>query len=169
VTGGSDGCAKSSNTHYVPNYEETIGNYANGQNGVGDTLAAIDSILKQLQDAGIKAIISPHDGNKLPDKDGKCYNGCDVYGTTYTAAQFYSSGTAKAQYDARLQSILEYKSPNFGGKQWKDLSEVILAFDIQNEPLIAAADKAAANDPDDWLCGRAGNMKKILGNSVSTP
>ena len=46
------------------------------------------------------------------------------------------------------------------------MSEVILAFDLQNEPMIASPGKAASNDPDDWLCGRAGNMKKILGASV---
>jgi mannan endo-1,4-beta-mannosidase len=65
-----------------------------------------------------------------------------------------------------LKSILEYESPSFN-KQWKDMSEVILAFDIQNEPMIASPGKLADNDPDDWLCGRAGNMKTILGSSVS--
>jgi mannan endo-1,4-beta-mannosidase len=46
------------------------------------------------------------------------------------------------------------------------LSEVILAFDIQNEPMIASPGKLVDNDPDDWLCGRAGNMKAILGSST---
>jgi hypothetical protein len=97
------------------------------------------------------------------------YNGIDIYGSTYKSSDnFYSSTTAKAQYDARLKSILEYESPSFG-KQWKDLSEVILAFDIQNEPMIASPGKLADNDPDDWLCGRAGNMKAVLGDSVCLP
>ncbi|KAH7370824.1 glycoside hydrolase superfamily [Rhexocercosporidium sp. MPI-PUGE-AT-0058] len=163
VTGGSDGCAKSSNTHSVPVYETTIGQYNTG------TLDALDSVLSQLHAAGIKAIISPHDANLLPPAGTNTgYNGIDVYGSTYKSSDaFYSSTTAKQQYDNRLASILNYRSPAFG-KAWKDLSEVILAFDIQNEPMIASPGKASSNDPDDWLCGRAGNMKKLIGSSGVT-
>lgn len=64
-----------------------------------------------------------------------------------------------------MASILNYKTKAFG-KAWKDLSEVIFAFDIQNEPMIASPGKAANNDPDDWLCGRTGNKKKLIGSSV---
>ncbi|KAH7413382.1 glycoside hydrolase superfamily [Cadophora sp. MPI-SDFR-AT-0126] len=161
VRGASDGCAKSSNTHSVPTYEETIGQYNNG------TLDALDSVLSQLHAAGIKAIISPHDANLLPPSGQDTgYNGIDIYGSTYGSSDsIYCSNTAKQQYDNRLASILSYQSPAFG-KSWKDLSEVILAFDIQNEPMIASPGKASSNDPDDWLCGRAGNMKKILGSSA---
>lgn len=161
ITGGSDGCAKSSNTHSVPTYETTIGQYNNG------TLDALDSVLSQLHAAGIKAIISPHDANLLPPAGSSTgYNGIDVYGSAYGPSNsFYSSATAKQQYDNCLASILYYRSPAFG-KQWKDLSEAILAFDIQNEPMIASPGKLQNNNPDDWICGRAGNMKNILGSSA---
>ncbi|CAG8955814.1 hypothetical protein HYFRA_00011683 [Hymenoscyphus fraxineus] len=161
VTGTSDGCAKSSKTFNVPQYETTIGTY------VPATLDALDKVLKQLHDAGIKAIISPHDANLLPPAGAdKGYNGIDIYGSTYKSSDnFYSSVTAKGQYDNRLASILDYKSKAFGGKAWKDLSEVILAFDIQNEPMIASKEKLQNNDPDDWICGRAGNMRKVMANS----
>ncbi|TVY20786.1 Mannan endo-1,4-beta-mannosidase 1 [Lachnellula arida] len=161
VTGVDDGCTKSSSTHSVPAYESTIGDYQTS------TLAALDSVLSQLHTAGIKAIISPHDANLLPPAGSSTgYNGIDIYGQTYGSSDaFYSSVDAKAQYDARLASILNYQSPAFG-KAWKDLSEVIMAFDLQNEPMVASDDKLGSNDPDDWLCGRAGNMKKILGSSA---
>lgn len=164
MTGGSDGCAKSSSTHSVPVYESTFGDYQT------NTLAALDSVLSQLHAVGIKAIISPHDANLLPPAGSSTgYNGIDIYGKTYGSSDtFYSSADAKAKYDARLASILNYKSPAFG-KAWKDLSEVIMAFDLQNEPMIASKDKLASNDPDDWLCGRASNIKTILGSSVCTP
>jgi mannan endo-1,4-beta-mannosidase len=76
------------------------------------------------------AIISTHDANLLPPSGTNTgYNGIDIYGSTYKSSDaFYSSATAKAQYDARLASILNYQSPAFG-KAWKDLSEVILAFE----------------------------------------
>jgi mannan endo-1,4-beta-mannosidase len=32
--------------------------------------------------------------------------------------------------------------------------------------MIASPGKLAVNDPGDWLCGRAGNMKAILGSSA---
>ena len=114
----------------------------------------------------MKAIISPHDGNLLPPAGSSTgYNGCDVYCKKYGSSDtFYSSTAAKADYDNRIAHILNFKSPNFG-KAWSQLSEVIMAFDIQNEPLIASPGKLQANDPDDWLCGRAGNMKKIINGS----
>lgn len=31
--------------------------------------------------------------------------------------------------------------------------------------MITNVDKLKANDPDDWLCGRATEMRKVLGNS----
>lgn len=43
---------------------------------------------------------------------------------------------------------------------------MILAFDVQNEPMIASSEKLKNNDPDDWVCGRATSMRKVLGNSV---
>lgn len=161
VTGAKDGCTKSSSTQSVPDYESSFGSYQTG------TLDALDSVLSQLHTVGIKAIISPHDANLLPPSGSNTgYNGIDIYGSTYKSSDaFYSSSEAKQRYDARLASILNYDSKAFG-KKWKDMSEVILAFDIQNEPMIASKDKAVANDPDDWICGRAGNMKKILGSSV---
>ncbi|CAN9123364.1 unnamed protein product [Alternaria alternata] len=90
---------------------------------------------------------------------------CDAYCQKYTdASTFYSSTEAKADYDKRLEKILNYQSPNFG-EAWKSLNQVIMAFDLQNEPLIKQLDKLNNNDPDDWLCGRAGVMRNALGSS----
>lgn len=77
----------------VPDLEpNSIGSY-------DDTvLGALDKVLEKLVAKGIKAIISPHDGNAFG------YNSCDVYGKAYGCAQsdsaadgFYSSTTAKQQ------------------------------------------------------------------------
>ena len=69
-----------------------------------------------------------------------------------------------SRYDARMAHVLNYKSPS-SGNAWSQWSEAILAFDIQNEPFQQAEDQASDNDPNDWLCGRAGNMKPIINNS----
>lgn len=47
----------------------------------------------------------------------------------------------------------------------KDLHEVILAFDLQNEPLIASPYLLSANDPSSWLCNRAKTLRSVLGSS----
>lgn len=46
------------------------------------------------------------------------------------------------------------------------MSDTILAFDIENEPMIASPDILAANDPGNWLCGRATAMRSVLGSSA---
>jgi len=127
-------------------------------------------VLSQLLAAGIKAIISPHDANLLPPSgQSSGYNGIDTYGSAYKSSDnFYSNVNAKQRYDNRLASILNYKSPT-SGKAWKDLSEVIVAFDIQNETMIDSPGKLQNIDLDDWICGRVGNMKKILGSFVKAP
>jgi len=40
-----------------------------------------------------------------------------------------------------------------------------MAFDIQNEPMIASKDLLRANDPTNWLCERACKMQELIGNS----
>ena len=139
---------------YVPDLESPVGTF-------DDTvLRKLDPILAQLASYGMKAIISPHDAGQL-----KGANGCDAYCTKYGSSDnFYASTSAKSDYDRRLAHILNFVSPS-SGKRWADWWEAIAAFDIQNEPLIGSTGKLAANDPDDWLCGRAGNMKKTIAGS----
>lgn len=149
------GCLKGSTIpRAIPPLETVIGTYNT------TVLAALDDTLKLLYDHGVKAIISPHNANSLTGDVA-----CDAYCQKYTnASNFYSSPEAKADYDNRLEAILNYESPNFG-QAWKDLDQVIMAFDLQNEPLIKQLDKLNSNDPDDWLCGRAGALRNVLGSS----
>jgi mannan endo-1,4-beta-mannosidase len=138
----------------IPPLEPTIGIFD------FTVLDALDDTLKLLHDDGIKAIISPHNANSLTGDVA-----CDAYCQKYTdASTIYSSPEAKADYDKRLEAILNYQTPNFG-LPWKNLDEVIMAFDLQNEPLIKQIDKLNANDPDDWLCSRAGVLRNALGSS----
>jgi mannan endo-1,4-beta-mannosidase len=150
------GCVKGSNVvTSVQDFETTIGQYN------WDSLAKIDKVLAQLAAKGMKAIISPHDGNVIHngDVDG---NGCDIYCTTY-GTSFYGNSNAQTQYDARIKAILTYKSPS-SGLQWGNWSQAILAFDLQNEPFQFTFD-GANNDPSNWLCNRATNFKKYITDS----
>ena len=154
VTGLPSQCIKGSLVTSVPSLETTIGTF-------DDTvLHALDPILSQLASYGMKAIISPHDAGVLGGA-----NGCDAYCNKYGSSDnFYSSTSAKADYDRRLAHILNFVSPS-SGKRWADWWQAVAAFDIQNEPLIGSVGKLQANDPDDWICGRAGNMKTLIAGS----
>ncbi|MCJ1387736.1 hypothetical protein MMC18_000579 [Xylographa bjoerkii] len=161
VTGAYAGCTKGSTTVAIPDLEpNTVGTFNDA------VLIALDNTLKIVHANGMKAIISPHDGNLLPPSGSSTgYNGCDVYCKKYGSSDtFYTSTEAKSDYDTRMAHILNYQSPNFG-QAWSQLSEVILGFDLQNEPMIASVDLLENNDASDWLCGRAGNMKKIISTS----
>lgn len=150
------GCVKGSNVvTNVQDFETTIGQYN------WDSLAKIDIVLAQLAAKGMKAIISPHDGNVIHNGDVQG-NGCDIYCNTY-GTSFYGNSNAQTQYDARIKAILTYKSPS-SGLQWGNWSEAILAFDLQNEPFQFTSD-GANNDPSNWLCNRATNFKKYITDS----
>ncbi|KAI1666137.1 Cellulase [Pyrenophora tritici-repentis] len=158
VTNVEAGCLKGSQIPTtIPPFESTIGTYDS------TVLSALDTTLSLLHASNMKAIISPHNANSLSGS-ASCDAYCEKYGAAPTT--FYSSVAAKADYDARLSAILQYASPNFDGRAWKDLSEVILAFNLQNEPMIEQLDLLKGNDPDDWLCGRAGNLRQELGDSM---
>ncbi|KAL6808482.1 glycoside hydrolase family 5 protein [Trichoderma sp. SZMC 28015] len=153
----STGCDKGSNVvTYADDFETTIGSYN------WDNLAKVDKVLAQLAAKGMKAIISPHDGNVIHSTSVNTPNGCDVYCTTYRTS-FYSNAQAQAQYDARIKAILTYKSPS-SGLAWGNWSEAILAFDLQNEPFQFTND-GQNGDPSNWLCGRAQNFKKYITDS----
>jgi mannan endo-1,4-beta-mannosidase len=157
VNGLSKGCVKGSNVVTdISEFETTLGEYNY------DTLAKLDAVLAQTSAKGIKAIISPHDGNDIHD-GSTSGNGCDVYCETY-ATSFYNNDGAQAHYDARFAAILNYTSPS-SNKKWGEWSEAILAFDLENEPF-QFTDDGENNDPSGWLCGRAKNLKPYLGNST---
>jgi mannan endo-1,4-beta-mannosidase len=127
-------------------------------------LEKLDVTLSILSKYGMKAIISPHDAGHI-----NSLNGCDAYCARYgNQSTFYSSAEAKQDYDNRLAAILNYQSPNFG-KSWANLSEAIWAFDLQNEPFVDSSvfEKLDDNDPDDWLCGRAGVLRNTMDLSAN--
>lgn len=156
INGLGTGCVKGSNVVTgAQEFETTIGTYN------WNTLANIDKVLAQLAAKGMKAIISPHDGNDIHD-GSVSGNGCDIYCKTY-GTSFYSNSNAQAQYDARIKAILTYKSPS-SGLAWGNWSAAILAFDLENEPFQFTSD-GQNGDPSNWLCGRAANFKKYITDS----
>lgn len=65
-------------------------------------------------------------------------------------------------YDRRLDAILHYKGTH-SGRVWKDWSEVIMAFNLQNKPFSTALKKCHFPPSEDWICGRSSHIREILG------
>ncbi|KAI0176987.1 glycoside hydrolase superfamily [Pestalotiopsis sp. NC0098] len=121
------------------------------------TLDALDGVLVKLEDKGIKALISPHDANSLLGD----YR-ADIYYDQFGSAGFYEDEEAFTAYDARLSYILNYCGAS-SGKIWKEWSEAIMGFDLQNEPMTANTTACTNNDERGWLCGRATHLRSELG------
>ncbi|KAJ6444550.1 LOW QUALITY PROTEIN: beta- -mannanase protein [Purpureocillium lavendulum] len=151
---GNGACVKGSlSATSVPELETTIGQYNN------ETLDALDQTLVWVGENGLKAIISPHDGNKLNGA-----NGNDIYGQTYGPGSFYEEQAAYDAYDARLRYVVSYTGKH-SGKAWRDWSDVIMAFDLQNEPFAAKTDECSGNGAaaKTWVCGRSDALRAALG------
>ncbi len=74
---------------------------------------------------------------------------------------FYTSGTAISNFENRCKHILSFASPNFNGRAWGSLGEVILAFDIQNEPQALMSQFITS-----WTCDRATALHSLVSNGV---
>lgn len=84
---------------------------------------------------------------------------------TRYGASFYTDANAGSQYDARLQAILDYKGRHTQ-RVWKEFSDLIVAFDLQNEPYVGMENCAAISEAEEnWVCARA----RFLRNTVLPP
>ena len=69
--------------------------------------------------------------NGVPDSS-VFYNNSDAVANVGSRRCFTWAFTDIAQYDRQLEHILNYESPNFG-VPWRELSDAIFAFEIENE------------------------------------
>jgi len=108
------------------------------------------------QQFGVKLLISMHSWNALAAGD--------VYGKKYGTGFFYEQQDAMTAFDNRLKHVLTHTHKSLG-KQWKDLSKYIFAFEAENEAMIGkGADYISAHQS--WQCDRAKTIKSVLGNSA---
>ncbi|KAI1813737.1 glycoside hydrolase family 5 protein [Poronia punctata] len=153
-SGGS--CEKGSKIEKdLPAFETTVGEYN------FETLDALDLVMEKLSQKGIKVVISPHDGNSLIGDYRK-----DVYYDNWGTSGFYTNSVARDAYKNRFDAIVNYKGKH-SGKVWKDWTDAILAFDIQNEPMCADTSICQNNDESGWLCDIALSMRESLGGNNS--
>lgn len=88
----------------------------------------------------------------------------DIYGTKFGSGYFYERQDAFDAYDNRLRAIVNYKG-KYSGKVWKDWSDVIMAFDLQNEAFSSKTSECTNSAAQGWACGRAATLRNALGAS----
>ncbi|RAR11698.1 glycoside hydrolase family 5 protein [Stemphylium lycopersici] len=78
---------------------------------------------------------------------------------------FYQDASPIFDFDNRLTHILQHKNQLLpGAPQWKDLSDYIFAFNIQNEGQGHLRNNIAP--APGWWCDRSKKMRSIMGNSA---
>ncbi|KAF2033928.1 hypothetical protein EK21DRAFT_57265 [Setomelanomma holmii] len=151
----------------MPNIEpKEVGKYVDTQ------LEAIDQLMVESHARGIKLIIARHDRYQLG-----CW-GNDTYVTKYKLPAINCASTPAAQndvtwwyqdpspiydFDNRIKHILQHQNKLLpGAPQWKDLSDYIFSFNIQNEGQGHLRNHVAS--APSW-CDRSKKMRSIMGSS----
>jgi len=150
LDGQTSGSTKNTTIQSFPSLEPNqVGTY-------DDTvLNLVDQLMITAKRYGIKLLISMHSFNAL--------QAGDVYGRKWGTGFFYEQQDAISAFDARLKHVLTHTHKTLG-KQWKDLSEYIFAFEAENEAMIGkGADYIAAHQ--NWQCDRAQTIKSVLGSN----
>jgi len=78
---------------------------------------------------------------------------------------FYQDASPIFDFDNRLTHILQHKNALLSGSpQWKDLSDYIFSFNIQNEGQGHLRNNIAP--APEWWCNRSKKMRSIMGSSA---
>jgi mannan endo-1,4-beta-mannosidase len=78
---------------------------------------------------------------------------------------FYRDSSPIFDFDNRLTHILQHKNQLLSGApQWKDLSDYIFSFNIQNEGQGHLRNNIAP--APQWWCDRSKKMRSVMGNSA---
>jgi len=117
-------------------------------------LNLMDALMINAHKYGIKLMISMHSWNALPN---------DVYGKKYGTSAFYTSSAATSDFDNRLKHVLTHTHKTLG-KQWKDLSDYIFAWEAENEAMIGLG-QSFIEANQNWQCDRATFIKSVIGTN----
>ena len=97
-------------------FEGPIGTYHRQQ------VEKVDKLMVECLERGIKLVIAFE-----TQLDG-------IYVRTYGPVDMYKAENAITAYKQRISYFLNHRNPYLNNTPWKDLNEVIFAWEIQNEP-----------------------------------
>lgn len=113
----------------------------------------------------MKVMLGLHDANMIAGYTQPCDAYCQyMQSKGMNWGTFYSDGTIRNAFKTRLYNILRnYPSKNFGGKPWAQLSQVIMAIDLENEPGVGGHDSYVTGTG--WICDISTYLKNTVGLS----
>jgi hypothetical protein len=106
-------------------------------NPLGSVLDRYDDMLQDIYSISggrIKVILSLHNANMIAGFTQPCDAYCQyMKDRGMSWGSFYTDRTLRDAFKNRLRNILvNYKSKNFGGTSWSQLSQVIMAINLEN-------------------------------------
>ncbi|KAK2768866.1 hypothetical protein FQN54_000726 [Arachnomyces sp. PD_36] len=159
---------KATGSVLMPDIEpESVGDYDDTQ------LEAIDQLMVEAHERDIKLVIALHDRYQLG-----CW-GNDTYVEKYNlpaidcaaipasnndVTTWYTGEGPINDFENRIEHVLEHENSLLpGSPSWKDLSDYIFSFNIQNEGQ-GHLNENVAPAPQ-WWCDRSKFMREIMGGS----
>ncbi|MDG9670444.1 carbohydrate-binding protein [Hahella sp. CR1] len=113
-------------------YEEPLGVYHD------DQLEKMDKLMQECQEMGIKMVLALINFAYAQDSNSVYYNAFGPVG-------MYQQDAIDA-YKKRFSHFLNHQNPYLGNKKWKDINDVVLAWEIANESGVSLADENLSND-----------------------
>lgn len=104
-------------------FEDPIGNYNDAN------LLKVDYLMSVCKERGIRMIVSLHN----PVVDYYWPHIDEPYIGQYGKLGFYNNPDLKLLYKNRIAHFLNHENDYIDGGKWKDLDDVILAWEVQNE------------------------------------
>ncbi|KAJ3023070.1 hypothetical protein HKX48_004364 [Thoreauomyces humboldtii] len=156
-------CAKTDRVAKLTDVEDPIGTYNL------PVLYQYDHVLNEIRKRGMKVIMSLHNANNMGASP--CDRYCELAGGPYKqdgilgrgqawVTNFYANSTISGMFKKRLSFILSTPMPLLGTTLGA-AEDVILAFDVQNEPMVMLeTSDPLLNGP--WLCNMATHIKSLV-------
>lgn len=149
-----------------PDVESSLGNFVNPLSSVLDRYDDMLYDVYSLSGGRMKVLLSLHDANMIAGHTKPCDAYCQyMMDRGMGWGNFYTGRTLREAFKNRLRNILvNYKSKNFGGRSWGQLSEVIMAINLENEPGVGGRQDLVIGTG--WICDVSTFLRGILVSGI---
>jgi mannan endo-1,4-beta-mannosidase len=147
-----------------PDVESSMGAIASPISSVLDYYDDMLHEIHTISGGRMKVLLSLHDANMIAGHTQPCDAYCEYMrqrGLDWR--NFYTDSAIRSAFKFRLRSILQYRSKNFG-RLWAQLSEAILAIDLENEPGVGGRQDYVIGTG--WTCDVSRFLRGILSGGI---
>ena len=113
-------------------YEDPLGVFHD------DQLNRMDELMKECEEMGIKMILALANFAYAEENNR-------VYHNAFGAVGMYQQAAIDA-YKRRFSHFLNHRNPYMNNQKWKDLDDVVLAWEVANEPGVSLSETSLSED-----------------------